>query len=545
MKNSETAKLAAQLADQASRAFSAERPLFLVVIYQHESNKLDLIRALRKTIRTQDLMVQSFDPAQRDEHDKTKLYELISAASKDKTLSLIVTLPKDSTQPKLDDSFLHFLNIHRDRIAREKLRIVLFLQQAASEQFMLSAGDLWDFRQQTYWLDTEQTVTDSRGLWQSVAVIPEVAAISTEEQEAFSAHITKTEELVAQTEDNEEKARLLLDLCHWLQRRHAWQTSAQVLRNAQQHISTRPSCLLGDLEHALGYSLSRESLNSEALDHYRKSLVISREIGDKQGEGATLSNIAQIYDSWGQYDQALKTTEESLVISREVGDKQGEWLNLNNIAQIFKAWGKYDQALKILGESLALSREVGDKQGEGVTLNNSAQIYFTWGQYEKALKTSEESLAIRREIGDKKGEGVTLNNSAQIYFTWGQYEKALKTSEESLAIRREIGDKKGEGVTLNNIAQIYITWGQYDQALKTTKESLAISLEIGDKQGEGITCWNLAHEWERREQFDKAVEFASRCVAIEEETNNPDLEKSKAYLQQIQEKLTRAQKEEP
>jgi tetratricopeptide (TPR) repeat protein len=536
-----TNSIAEQIADQASRAFSANRPLFLVVIYQHENNKLDLVRELRKTIRTQDLMVESFDPAQRDEHDKTKLYELISAASKDQTLSLIVNLPYDDTQPKLDDSFLHFLNIHRDRIAREKLRIVLFLHQAGSEQFMLSAGDLWDFRQQTYWLDTEQTASDSCGLWQSLAFLPEIATNSQEEQEAFSAHIEKTEELVAQTADTEEKARLLLDLGRWLQRRHAWQTSAQVFRVAQQHISNRSTALLASLEHELGYSLQSESLDSEALTHYRKSLVLNREIDNKQGEGVTLNNIASIYKAWGKYDLALQTLQEGLAIRREVDDKAGEGVTLNNIAQIYDARGQYDQALQTLQESLAIRREAGDKQGEGVTLNNIAHIYLIWEKYDQALKIMEESLVIRREVGDKQGEGVTLNNIAHIYHAWGQYDQALKTLEESLAICREVGDKPSEGAVLNNIASIHTIWGKYDQALKTMEESLAISREIGDKQGEGVTCWNLALEWERREQFVKAVELASRCVAIKEETNNPDLEKSKSYLQQLQDKLAQAQ----
>ncbi|MCP4696651.1 MAG: tetratricopeptide repeat protein [Gammaproteobacteria bacterium] len=254
-----------------------------------------------------------------------------------------------------------------------------------------------------------------------------------------------------------------------------------------------------------------------ALDYLKRSLVISQEIGDKQGEGATFNNISQIYDALGDYDTALDYLKRSLAIIQEIGDKQGEGATLNNISQIFKARGDYGTALDYLKRSLVIRQEVGDKQGEGATLNNISQIFKARGDYDIALDYSKRSLAIIQEIGDKQGEGAMLNNISQIFKAWGNYDTALDYLKHSLAIRQKIGDKQGEGATLNNISTLYHARGDYDTALDYLKHSLAIQQEIGDKQGEGTTLNNISQIYDTRGDYDTALDYLKRSLAIQQE----------------------------
>ncbi|MEO5356157.1 MAG: tetratricopeptide repeat protein [Nitrospirae bacterium YQR-1] len=248
----------------------------------------------------------------------------------------------------------------------------------------------------------------------------------------------------------------------------------------------------GKTYHDLGENYKKIYELDKALENYQKSLKIRKEIGDKQGEGTTLGNIAINYHARGDYESALKYMLESLKTMKEIGHKKGEGTTLNNISQIYHARGDYESALKYMLESLKIRKEIGDKEGEGVTLNNISSIYHARGDYESALKYLIESLKIRKEIGDKAREGVTLNNISQIYHARGDYESALKYMLESLKIRKEIGDKAGEGTTLGNIATNYHARGDYESALKYMLESLKISKEIGDKSGEAVTLFNLA-----------------------------------------------------
>jgi tetratricopeptide (TPR) repeat protein len=615
-KKTDLAAIADQIAQRIALACDANRPLFLIVHYEHEAIKTTFIGRLQKVLAAMDIDTQAYNPGERPEHGAGRLYPLLARNRGGKSVALITDLPRQPEGTGLDPFFLDYLNLHRDLISKQCLRLVLFIHVADASAFMAGAGDFWDFRHHSFWLEG-RAESERTSLWETREWAPLMTGLAEDEKRAVDKHLEDVHALVETTSDPTEKASLLLDLSRWLFRRNLFSLAADAAFAGLDRLDDTPTALRASMEFALGHALRKIPLLGDALTHYRKALAIRREIGDRDGEGTTLNNISQIFDAWGLYDEALKTLQESLAISREIGDRDGEGVtlnnialiykawgrydealktlqeslairreigdragegtNLNNIASIYKAWGRYDEALKTLQESLAISREIGDRVGEGATLNNISQIYDAWGRYDEALKTLQESLAIRREIGDRAGEGTTLNNISQIYDAWGRYDEALKTLQESLAIRREIGDRAGEGTTLNNIAmiykawgrydealktlqeslairreigdrdgegttlnnisQIYDAWGRYDEALKTLQESLAISREIGDRAGEGVTCWNLALEYERRGEIGKAREYALCTVKAEEEASHPDLEKSRKYLQKLEESL--------
>jgi tetratricopeptide (TPR) repeat protein len=137
----------------------------------------------------------------------------------------------------------------------------------------------------------------------------------------------------------------------------------------------------------------------DALDLYQQSLAISKEIGDRAGEGVTLNNISQIYDARGDYGTALKYLEQSLVICQEIGDRKVEGATLNNISGIHWARGDYGTALKYLEQSLGISREIGDRAGEAVTSWNIGLTYEDQGDLVKADQHISRAVQLEEEIG--------------------------------------------------------------------------------------------------------------------------------------------------
>jgi tetratricopeptide (TPR) repeat protein len=93
-------------------------------------------------------------------------------------------------------------------------------------------------------------------------------------------------------------------------------------------------------------------------------LKISEEVGDRQGEGVTLNNIAGVYYAWHKYDQAIKYYMKSLKIFEDVDDRKHEGGTLNNIGMVYKAWGKYDQAIEYYKKSLKILEEIGAVEAE-------------------------------------------------------------------------------------------------------------------------------------------------------------------------------------
>jgi tetratricopeptide (TPR) repeat protein len=92
---------------------------------------------------------------------------------------------------------------------------------------------------------------------------------------------------------------------------------------------------------------------------YRESLAIDREIGDRQGEAASLINLGNIARTRGDLAEAERLQLESLAIKREVGDRQGEAASLINLGNIASDNGKMDERHRCYTEAVRIQREIG------------------------------------------------------------------------------------------------------------------------------------------------------------------------------------------
>lgn len=251
-----------------------------------------------------------------------------------------------------------------------------------------------------------------------------------------------------------------------------------------------------------------------------------------------LDQIATLYYERSDYDNAKRYWEESLALAHEIGNKQGEGATLNNISQIYHARGDYETALTYLQQSLIISQQIGDKEGEGKTLNNISQIYDARGDHKTALTYLQQSLTIQQQIGDKEGEGATLNNISLIYDARGDYEMALTYLQQSLSICQQIGNKEGEGATLNNIGQIYDARGDYKTALTYLQQSLSISQQIGDKSGEATSLHNVGATYlEQYQNIENALPLLWRAYLIFKQIGSPDANDTAKYLDAISQQI--------
>ena len=94
------------------------------------------------------------------------------------------------------------------------------------------------------------------------------------------------------------------------------------------------------------------------MKYYEQALPIRRQVGDRAGEAATLSNIGVVYNSIGQLQQALKYHEQALPIRRQVGDRAGEATTLYNIGSVYRDTNQPSKAINSYEQSLTITLEM-------------------------------------------------------------------------------------------------------------------------------------------------------------------------------------------
>ena len=225
----------------------------------------------------------------------------------------------------------------------------------------------------------------------------------------------------------------------------------------------------------------------QALQSWQQALTISREIGDRQGEGNALGNLGNAYYSLGQYQQASDYYQQALTIAREIGDRQGEGTALGNLGLACLSLGQYQQAIDYHQQALTIAREIGDRRGEFYGLNSLAFTYKNLQQIPQALETWQSALALSSPLKfpvEYLFIGRNLGDTAFEVENWPLaitgYEAALDALEELCHRDRSDANKqqrrrKNVGV-YERLVQAYLHQNQIDQALVTLERGKSRSL---------------------------------------------------------------------
>src|SRR5262249_59448123 len=103
-----------------------------------------------------------------------------------------------------------------------------------------------------------------------------------------------------------------------------------------------------------------------------------------------------------------KATER--IKSLALGDRHGEGSTLNNLGNVYQSQSRWAEAIAVYEQRLAIYRELGDRHREGQTLNNLGIVYRSQSRWAEAIAVYEQSLAIYRELDYRARAGERLNN---------------------------------------------------------------------------------------------------------------------------------------
>jgi len=103
------------------------------------------------------------------------------------------------------------------------------------------------------------------------------------------------------------------------------------------------------------YIPTQDHVKSLAGDWYRKSLVISEELGDKPAIAGRYHQLGMVAQGRGRLDEAENWYRKSLAISEELGDQPGMTINYRVLGIVAQGRGRLDEAEEWNRKSLAIN----------------------------------------------------------------------------------------------------------------------------------------------------------------------------------------------
>jgi predicted ATPase/DNA-binding winged helix-turn-helix (wHTH) protein/Tfp pilus assembly protein PilF len=235
----------------------------------------------------------------------------------------------------------------------------------------------------------------------------------------------------------------------------------------------------------------------------------------------------------GRDSEARHQNERALTLSRESGNRRGEGIALANISDILSRNGRFEDALAHCQESLAIAREVGNRVSEGASLGNLGEVYRKIGQISEALEYNRKALSIHLEMGNRRSEAIILGNTGIVLRNLGRHAEALEHYQQALSIHREVGNLRFEGKAWAYIGVVHLNQAEYGEATECFQAALAIVRKIGSRGEEGMTLGYLGIASLARGDLDTAGDQLRQCIAIMEDLQIVFVSSFQSYLARV------------
>lgn len=310
--------------------------------------------------------------------------------------------------------------------------------------------------------------------------------------------------------------------------------------------------------------------NTLAIENYRISAEISREIGDLTNLASNYNNIAVIYDIWGDNETSLNYYMRSLEINRERDFERGIAYNLINIGLIYHNLGRILQALDTQMEALAYVERMNDLNGQALIFHNLGSIYSDLEKHDESLQKFRRTIVLRQQIDDLAGLGSTFHNmgivmlaknevdSARYYFqraidatersnnlrmmpgiliSMGElamddkdYPSAMDYFTRAHQISVKMNDQYRIGHSLKKQAMVWHSQGNFREALAKAQEAMNIALTIENKKLQMYVSRSLSIIYESRGEITRAFEYFKGYTSIADSLNNFEIQRRSARL---------------
>ncbi len=323
---------------------------------------------------------------------------------------------------------------------------------------------------------------------------------------------------------------------------------------------------------------ARSSANETAVQHYRRALVLMKDLPDcdQEQQVRVQVGLGQALKFVGEYAQARRILDEvlqhllhlSLAVEsttllpvlidslRELADilvregvpdqaiihlqagldalgKEGNqaypalWRSLvDRMAWVRFRQGRLEDAFR-LASSATLGLDV-EQEYDPMTLanlyNTLGGVLWQQGDLVEAIYYVERSLDLYQSLGYLWGMANSCTNLGVLHYALGNWPRAAGRMEQAENLQEQIGDLQNRAITLNNLGTLRQSLGEHEEARQHLETSLRIRLRLGDTWGIGQSHLSLAHLAVVQERFANAEAHVEAALAVTENLGAYEIE---------------------
>ena len=169
---------------------------------------------------------------------------------------------------------------------------------------------------------------------------------------------------------------------------------------------------------------------SEALEHFRRGLAISRERGNRVREGGVLGSMGDVQRCLGNFQEAVDLGNAATRLYREIGFTTYEALTQLNIATAMRLMGDATGALGPAMRGLELARQEGNADLCAAGALVAGDVRRVLGNFDEAATYYREALGLYRQVRREMMAIECLTGLARVALAAGRRDEAQELIDQ-------------------------------------------------------------------------------------------------------------------
>ncbi len=246
---------------------------------------------------------------------------------------------------------------------------------------------------------------------------------------------------------------------------------------------------------------------TKVLEYAEDALKFSQQAGDTKQEVIALNHIAVCHGVNADYKSAMEFFLDALTKSKQNNYRRHTSRSLINIATIYASLYNYQEALNRYETVLEEYSDVIDDYTRVVVLNNLGNIHYHAGAAEKSLDRFRQANQLADQINYKEMSAHTLAQMGRALAALNQFEAAFESAEKAKVIIDELGEINGKQINLINFGNLYFHKKDFDQAIRLTSQGIVMAKRMKDDENEIRGYQILAKIYRELKDFEKALDY--------------------------------------
>jgi len=218
---------------------------------------------------------------------------------------------------------------------------------------------------------------------------------------------------------------------------HDYRIKALHLIETDEDTDLKRRCVLYSRQGMLYHDIGEYQ---KSFGFFKRSLKLSEELCDKQGQGTIRYNIGTVYCTIGQHEEAIKHHQKCLEIREAIGDVHGQGISCTQLAYLCYILGRYKQSICYQEKALRISKEIGAREMESTCYGNLGCLYRALGCHLEPIEYYEKWMSLEKELGALKREKRIFKHLSGLYHDIGDHRMATSCQERSFSVDKDVNE---------------------------------------------------------------------------------------------------------